>query len=504
MQSARGTILVVDDEESVRNIVARKLRSDGYDCELASNGREAVETAARQHFDLVLTDVKMPGMSGIEVLSQMVADHPDTGVVMITAMADAQTAVEAMKLGAYDYVTKPFDLETLGLRVEKALERRKLLQENKDYRLQLSEQALRESKQQYSALINCLADAVFTSRGVITWCNDQVEEIFGYTRDELIGKDRSFFLPEPIDPADFTEYVYTATADGKHLAGETRAQKKDGSIIHVEFSISRIPETDPPEFITVARDITERKEAEEALREVDRLKAEFVANTSHELRTPLQGIMGSTKLMLAGKVTDPETQREFLTIIEKQSERLTELINDLLDVSRMESGRFNIEKEPMSLVDVVHDAVMELDNLAAERAIEIREDVPAQLPEVEADPKRMKQVVINLLSNALKFSDEGGRITVSARAEAEEVLINVADQGSGIPEEAIPHLFQRFYQVDGSSTRSSGGSGLGLYISGQIVEAHGGRIWVESKLGEGSTFSFTTPSPASLPSAPQG
>ena len=504
MQSARGTILVVDDEESVRNIVARKLRSDGYDCALASNGREAVETAARQHFDLVLTDVKMPGMSGIEVLSQMVADHPDTGVVMITAMADAHTAVEAMKLGAYDYVTKPFDLETLGLRIEKALERRKLLQENKDYRLLLSEQALRESKQQYSALVNCLADAVFTSRGVITWCNDRVEEIFGYTRDELIGQDGSFFLPEPVDPADFTEHVYTATEDGKHLTGETRARKKDGNIIHVEFSISRIPETDPPEFITVARDITERKEAEEALREVDRLKAEFVANTSHELRTPLQGIMGSTKLMLAGKVTDPETQREFLTIIEKQSERLTELINDLLDVSRMESGRFNIEKEPMSLVDVVHDAVMELDNLAAERAIEIREDVPAQLPEVEADPKRMKQVVINLLSNAIKFSDEGGRITVSARAKAEEVLIRIADQGSGVPEEAIPHLFQRFYQVDGSSTRSSGGSGLGLYISGQIVEAHGGHIWAESRLGEGSTFSFTAPRPASLPSAPQG
>ncbi|MEE8372669.1 MAG: ATP-binding protein [Dehalococcoidia bacterium] len=504
MQSSKGTILVVDDEESVRNIVARKLRSDGYDCELASNGREAVETAARQHFDLVLTDVKMPGMSGIEVLSQMVADHPDTGVVMITAMADAHTAVEAMKLGAYDYVTKPFDLETLGLRIEKALERRKLLQENKDYRLLLSEQALRESKQQYSTLVNCLADAVITSRGVITWCNDRVEEIFGYTRDELIGQNGSFFLPEPVDPADFTRYVYTATEDGKHLAGETRAQKKDGSIIHVEFSISRIPETDPPEFITVARDITERKEAEEALREVDRLKAEFVANTSHELRTPLQGIMGSTKLMLAGKVTDPETQREFLTIIDKQSERLTELINDLLDVSRMESGRFNIEKEPTSLVDVVHDAVMELDNLAAETAIEIREDVPPQLPEVEADPKRMKQVVINLLSNAIKFSDEGGQITVSARAKDEEVLISVADQGSGIPEEAIPHLFQRFYQVDGSSTRSSGGSGLGLYISGQIVEAHGGRIRVESKLGEGSTFSFAVPRPASLPSAPQG
>jgi PAS domain S-box-containing protein len=452
VESPRGTILVVDDEESVRNILARKLRSDGYDCTLATDGKQAVDTVARQHFDLVLTDVKMPGMSGIEVLSQIVEEHPDTGVVMITAMADAHTAVEAMKLGAYDYVTKPFDLETLGLRVEKALERRRLMQENKDYRLLLSEQALRESKQKYSALIDCLADAVIASSGVITWANDRVEDVFGYTKDELIGKDGSFFLPDDVGPDRFTEHVYTTTEDGRHLNGETKARKKDGSIIHVEFSISRVPETDPPEFVTVARDITERKRAEEALRELDRLKAEFVANTSHELRTPLQGIMGSTKLMLAGRVTDPETQREFLTIIDSESQRLTELINDLLDVSRLESGRFKVDTGRMSIAEVAHDAVTDLSNLAAERAIEIVEDMPAQLPDVEADEKRIKQVVINL-----------------------------------------PHLFQRFYQVDSSSTRVSGGSGLGLYISGQIVEAHGGRIWVESKLGEGSTVSFTVP-----------
>ncbi len=160
MDEVKGRVLVVDDEESIRSILSRKLETEGYFCVTASDGREAVEMASQQEFDLVLTDVKMPGMSGIEVLSHMVAEHPDTCVIMITAVSDAQTAVEAMKTGAYDYVTKPFDLEALGMRVGKALERRRLVLENRNYQLRLEEeveQQVGQMQQYYREAIHALA-----------------------------------------------------------------------------------------------------------------------------------------------------------------------------------------------------------------------------------------------------------------------------------------------------------------------------------------------------------
>jgi two-component system phosphate regulon sensor histidine kinase PhoR len=203
--------------------------------------------------------------------------------------------------------------------------------------------------------------------------------------------------------------------------------------------------------------------------------------------------MGFTKLMLQGKAPDPMTQTRFLDTIDKESERLAGLIGDLLDISRLESGKFVLQRQRLSLRDTIQSAIYELGNLIKEKAILIVDNIPEGLPEVEADESRIKEVMLNLVGNAIKFSGEGGKITVNAQATHNEILVQIIDQGIGIPAEALPHLFQKFYQIDGSATRIRGGLGLGLYITKQIVEAHGGRIWVESKLDKGSTFSFTVP-----------
>jgi len=237
----------------------------------------------------------------------------------------------------------------------------------------------------------------------------------------------------------------------------------------------------------------ERKRAEEALRQLDRdrMKSEFISNISHELRSPLHAIRGFTKLMLEGKVPQPETQKEFLSIIDGQSQRLGALIDSLLDVSRLESGRFSIQKQPLSIGDIIHKAVESFCRLASDKGIVISEDIPATLPEIEADGERVSQVMVNLLSNAIKFSNGGRSLIVKGEAKDGELLVQVTDHGIGIPKEAMPHLFERFYRVKGSMAR--GGAGLGLYISKQIIEAHGGCIWAESKVGKGTTVSFTLP-----------
>ena len=232
---------------------------------------------------------------------------------------------------------------------------------------------------------------------------------------------------------------------------------------------------------------------------LDRMKSEFIAIASHELRTPLHNIRGFTKLLLDGKVQDAETQREFLSIVDEQSAHLTRLVNDILDTSRIDAGRMQMGKETLPVDELVQGTVAQFRNAAEEKAITIEPILPPGLPTVEGDRERLGQVLTNLVSNAIKFSPECAAITVRARVDGDELIIDVRDQGIGIPEEALPRLFERFYQVGDSATRSQGGSGLGLYISRSIVEAHGGRIWVSSKVGQGSTFSFTLPLKVSRP-----
>ena len=240
-------------------------------------------------------------------------------------------------------------------------------------------------------------------------------------------------------------------------------------------------------------DITDRKQVEESLRELDRMKSEFIDTISHELRTPLHSIKGFNKLILDGLVTDPEVQREFQNTIDRETDRLGKLIDDLLDVSRLNSGRFDLQKQPTSIEEVIGSAIQSLYATASERNIAFKAEVQAGLPHIEADEARIRQVVVNLLSNAVKFSPSGAEVTVGASLRDDAILVQIQDQGVGIPEEAKTRIFERFYRVDSSLTRNTVGTGLGLYISKQLVEAHDGSIWLESALNEGSTFSFLLP-----------
>jgi PAS domain S-box-containing protein len=250
--------------------------------------------------------------------------------------------------------------------------------------------------------------------------------------------------------------------------------------------------------LLVIEDITEIRKAHEALGEIDRTRSEFIASISHELRTPVQSIMGFTNLILLDKVPDPKTQREFITIIDNEAANLAELIGNLVETSRLEAGRFGIQKRFLSLVPVIQGSIKALTGLAADRGIEIRADMPAELPEIEADEDRLRQVLTNLLSNAIKFNDGGVQVTVKAKAGGNEILVQVIDSGIGIAKDNIPKLFQKYYHLDSSTMHPVTSTGLGLYISKQIIQAHGGDIWVESELGKGSIFSFTLP--VSVPS----
>jgi PAS domain S-box-containing protein len=224
---------------------------------------------------------------------------------------------------------------------------------------------------------------------------------------------------------------------------------------------------------------------------LDPMQSEFMSNIVHELRAPLHSVLAFTKLLLEGDVSNTETQKEFLTIIAGQSEHLRKLVDELLDISPIESERFDINKERVAIADLLQGTIRDFNSVARQKNIVIKENIPLQLLDIEADSRRLRQVMFNLLDNAIKFSNDGGSIDVSAEVRGNDLLVQVTDQGIGIAEEARKSLFEKFYQV--KSTTRVGGLGLGLYISKRIIEAHGGRIWVESVEGAGSTFSFTIP-----------
>jgi signal transduction histidine kinase len=226
-------------------------------------------------------------------------------------------------------------------------------------------------------------------------------------------------------------------------------------------------------------------------READAMKSQLLSTVSHELRTPLASIKGFATTLLRQDVRwDETTQRDFLRIIEEEADRLTEIIDNLLDMSQLEAGALRVDKEPLQLRTLIRDVVDEMRMRTEAHWFVV--DLPAALPRVSADSRRIRQVLHNLLENAIKYS-KSGQITISCEVEEADVLVSVSDQGEGIPVEFLNQVFERFFQIDGASTRRVGGSGLGLSISRGIVEAHGGRIWAESAPGRGSTFRFTLP-----------
>jgi PAS domain S-box-containing protein len=488
-------ILLVDDHEA--NLDALEVILDPLRQRLvkARSGEQALRTLIGEDFAVILLDIQMQGLDGFATakLIRQRERSQHTPIIFLTAYDNDPNfpVAGAYALGAVDYLVKPLVPGILLSKVTAFVELFRLRKR--------AEVALRDSEWLKRSILESALDCIITidHRGRILEFNPAAERTFGYRRSEAIGQE----LAELIIPPQLRDRHRQSLAH--HQAGgegsvigrrvEMPAMRADGSEFPAELAITRIP-ADPPIFTAYLRDITERKRAEAALKENDERKDEFLAMLAHELRNPIASISNAVTLL---RMAQAEEHRAWSReVIERQVGHLARLIDDLLDVSRITRAKVILRKDYLDAANVLDAAAEGVRPLIEERKHTLTLDYRPGLM-VEADPTRLEQIVINLLTNAAKYTEGNGEIRLSAGRQAGQVVIRIEDTGVGIPPEILPKMFDLFAQSDRSLARSEGGLGIGLTLVKRLTEMHGGTVSAESQgLGKGSTFTVSLPAAA--------
>jgi signal transduction histidine kinase len=392
-------VLVVDDEESVVVTIKAILQLDGYDVATTTSGKQARTMVRETEYDLVLTDLRLEDGDGLEVLKAVRESHPETVTIMLTGYASLESAIQALRAGAYDYLVKPSEVEELRSTVARGIERRRLGQE------------LRVRASELAAL-----------------------------------------------NASLQQRIDDATA--------------------------------------------ELKERYEQLKELDKMKSQFLSIASHELKTPITAMSGFLQVALRrvrrlsqGEASAPVAEglrgiTEQLEVVYRQTGKLARLVDELLDVSRIQTGRIEFRYGDVDLSELANEVATRMQLTTTTHEITVRRDSENV---VTADRDHLEQVLNNLVTNAIKYSPSGGAITIEVRPDDGGVRLSVTDQGIGIPEKELDAIFGLFYRSPDRAARDAAGMGLGLYISKEIVVRHGGRIWAESGGVKGSTLNVLIP-----------
>jgi signal transduction histidine kinase len=519
-------ILVAEDEPDVLDLCRRVLSDEGYWVNGVRDGYEAVKQARAGHFDLLLADIRMPGLDGLETAQAIKAFNPEVVCVTMTGFGSMDTAIEALKLGVDEFIVKPFTPEELSLAVGKALEKGRLRKENARLRaliplfelnktliskVNVSElllrvtQVAREETQADRALLYLLDEGELRLHRQLgsqsplgedeLAAGRELAQLCLRRRDQMVVREA---VPLSSDLADIVDSLRAQSLIANPLVAQSRVI---GVIILLkEGSGSSFAPSDS-EFLSVlagqaaiaienARLFTEINRAYEELQKLDRMKSEFINIAAHELRTPLAILIGYASLM---EEESSGSQRHSLEIILRNAMKLRSFIDDMLNLRYLETGKVLLNLEEFSLHDLFREALTDLSPLVESKKHTVHVDVPHDFPPMVTDRQRISLAVVNLLSNAIKFTDDGGTISVAARVDADQAIVSVQDTGIGIPAEEIDNIFDRFYQVEDSLTREHGGIGLGLAIAKGMIELCKGKIWVESVVGIGSTFFFSIP-----------
>jgi two-component system phosphate regulon sensor histidine kinase PhoR len=491
-------ILVIDDEQIMRDGCARILSKNGCSVLTAENGSVGLARLQEspKEMDIILLDLMMPGMSGMEVLEKIQALDDTLLIIIITGYATVASAVEAMKKGAYDFIAKPFTPDQLRIVVKRALERR-MLQKEAEFLRSERERSLRDvatEKSRVKTIINCMGDGILVCDrdSCIVLANPAASRMLEIPESRLLGNYVSQSnlhseLSRTIEDSLKTEdSAYTSISQELSI-GDSREMFLRAHTAPVRNDLGEIMGS-----VTVLQDIS-------YLKELDKMKSEFIAMVAHELRAPIATVEQQLTVIIGGMAGElNEKQQQMMTRAKERTRSVLTLIKDLLDFSKIEAGKMVQYKEPLSLAEMIPRVVEVMKADAAGKNIGIEILHPLSSSIIQADQNSMEGILNNLISNAVKYTPDGGRVTISLDDDDSFVKISVTDTGIGIKGEDIPRIFDKFYRVKSSDTRQIVGTGLGLSIVKSIVDAHMGTISVESTEGKGTTFSVLLPKAADL------
>ena len=480
-------ILVIDDEKAIREGCHRVLTGKGYEVITAENGQKGLDILSQDSVDVVLLDLKMPVVGGEQVLEIARKEYPDVPVIIITGHGTVDTAVICMKSGAYDFITKPFQIDQFLLTITRAAEKRRLEKRARRFK----EENIRNlydlnlEKGRLKAIINQMANGVMVT-------NRNLEVVLhNPALMRLLEITQRVENPVPINRITSEEALIEtlkSILDGK--SGEEESVSQEISVgARVLRAISAPafgPDGSVAGTVTVLEDIT-------AFKQLDEMKSDFVNMVAHELRSPLVAIRQLNSVLLEG-LAGPlgEKQEEFVRRGMNKIDSLLDLINDLLDVAKIEAGKYVQHQVPTDIGRIIEETVALMEPRAREQGITLT-CTCNDLKPVQSDPKNMEEVFSNLISNAINYSPEGGRVSVTARGLGEYMEVKIEDTGVGIPKEELSKIFDKFYRVKHPKTRQVIGTGLGLAIVKGVIEAHHGTIEVESVVDKGTCFRILLP-----------
>ncbi len=509
-------IVVVDDEKMVTSAFKALFKVEGYsDIHLFNNPNDAVEFLRENKPDLIISDFMMPEMNGLEFLTEAKKLYNEVSMILLTGYADKENAIKAInEIGLYKYIEKPWDNDDLMMNIRNGIERSHLLENlrNKIEELEIAKKQLQDYSQNLEKIVAertaDLSEANKKLSGIINYCADGIIIVDGEGNilqvnpacENMVGLSECSLCKKKIQEIAYSNVKeFNSAKDNK--SGEIFGLSNENSEIllrdyfvvnslsgihtPVEMSFAAISSDDDKndKFVGVIRDVSVQKETE-------KLRDDFIATLTHDMRTPLLAAIQTLKFFLEGAIGElDDKQKVLLSTMLQSNEDLLGLVNALLEVYRFESGKLTLCKTAFSVKDLVEQCYSELKPLAEKKNIDF--SVIFELEDnlhILADRAEIKRVITNLCGNALNYTNKNGIVKVLAKAQCGDFIFSVTDNGNGIPQSDIPNLFKRFSQ--GTARKRSTGTGLGLYLSRQIIEAHNGKIWVDSKVDKGSEFSF--------------
>ena len=505
-------VLLIDDEEDIRDVVGVTLMDAGYEVDSAGDGEAGLKKCEEVSPQIVITDVRMPGISGIEVLETVKKRFPHMEVIVATAFGDMDLAVRALQLNASDFITKPINVEALLVALDRAKHRYSTAEQIREYTRFVENgwtettKELLETFAYQRSLIESSMDGILgcDSEGLVVTFNKSMENMLGYKESEAVRKLSFDSLIDPEGAKAFKKALEGRGYGGKDrlFLYETSLKSRDGRNIPVQVSANMLEQDGQPDgLVCFFRDLREIHRLEREMADQARILHQdkmmslgrLAASVAHEINNPLSGILNYIRLMIriVGRgVPDAEQQEKFgryLELVEKETDRCSKIVGNLLTFSRMKPVSF----EPVDLADLIRRCAMlgrhklELSN------IELNVDIADGLPMVQGDFNQLQQCVLNLIFNAIDAMGQGGKLSIAARAGlgGRKATVSVKDTGAGISEDDLPHIFEPFF-----TTKKEGyGVGLGLSTTYGIIDRHGGKISVVSRAGEGTEFAIELP-----------